>query len=276
MSCKKTGVGCHLPRQGIFPTQGLNPGLLWLLHWQVDSLTTKPPAEATEKLYGAKNNRVHVQLGQILDKRYKETQKPNCQFWRAWSKSRVLCHSPYTQHLLRRGQTMQATPPAQPLDTPTLSPYKEPAHPPLLRNKQAVQGNSFLFSLPPAVAGTRVKSRLNFLSGFWSVSVSGGRSRALGDVRITWGALEASWLPKAHPRPIQLGSPRAGPGWLQCESNFQDWAPATVGRRAISAWAGSPALTLGPRGQSQSTGWQGTFLIGDFICVKYPQAATGS
>ena len=24
--------------QGIFPTQGLNPGLLYLLHWQVDSL----------------------------------------------------------------------------------------------------------------------------------------------------------------------------------------------------------------------------------------------
>ena len=29
---KNTGLGCH------FPTQGLNPGLLSLLHWQVDSL----------------------------------------------------------------------------------------------------------------------------------------------------------------------------------------------------------------------------------------------
>ena len=36
---KNTGVGCHFPLQGIFPTQGLNPGLL---HWQVDSL---PPSE---------------------------------------------------------------------------------------------------------------------------------------------------------------------------------------------------------------------------------------
>ena len=32
---KKTGVGWHFLFQGIFPTQGLNPGLL---HWQVDSL----------------------------------------------------------------------------------------------------------------------------------------------------------------------------------------------------------------------------------------------
>ena len=29
---KNTGVGCHFPLQGIFPTQGLNPHLLYLLH----------------------------------------------------------------------------------------------------------------------------------------------------------------------------------------------------------------------------------------------------
>ena len=33
-----TGVGCHFLLQGIFPTQGLNPCLLHLLHWQADSL----------------------------------------------------------------------------------------------------------------------------------------------------------------------------------------------------------------------------------------------
>ena len=32
---ENTGVGCQFLQQGIFPTQGLNPGLL---HWQVDSL----------------------------------------------------------------------------------------------------------------------------------------------------------------------------------------------------------------------------------------------
>ena len=35
---KNTGVGCHFLLQGVFPTQGLNPCLLRLLHWQADSL----------------------------------------------------------------------------------------------------------------------------------------------------------------------------------------------------------------------------------------------
>ena len=35
---KDTGVGCHFFLQGIFPTQGSNPHLLCLLHWQADSL----------------------------------------------------------------------------------------------------------------------------------------------------------------------------------------------------------------------------------------------
>ena len=34
----KTGVGCHALPQGIFLTQGLNPHLLHLLHWQAGSL----------------------------------------------------------------------------------------------------------------------------------------------------------------------------------------------------------------------------------------------
>ena len=33
-----TGVGCHFLLQGIFSTQGLNPGLLYFLHWQASSL----------------------------------------------------------------------------------------------------------------------------------------------------------------------------------------------------------------------------------------------
>ena len=35
---KNTEVGCHVLLKGIFPTQGSNPHLLYLLHWQVDSL----------------------------------------------------------------------------------------------------------------------------------------------------------------------------------------------------------------------------------------------
>ena len=33
-----TGVGCHALLQGIFPIRGWNPSLLYLLHWQVDSV----------------------------------------------------------------------------------------------------------------------------------------------------------------------------------------------------------------------------------------------
>ena len=42
---KNTGVGCHALLQGIFPTQGLNPSLQCLLHWQVGSLLLAPPGK---------------------------------------------------------------------------------------------------------------------------------------------------------------------------------------------------------------------------------------
>ena len=35
---KNTGVGCHFFLHGIFPTQGSNPSLLCLLHWQTNCL----------------------------------------------------------------------------------------------------------------------------------------------------------------------------------------------------------------------------------------------
>ena len=42
---KNTGVGCHALHQGIFPTQGRNPRLLHLLHWQAGSLQVVPPGK---------------------------------------------------------------------------------------------------------------------------------------------------------------------------------------------------------------------------------------
>ena len=39
---KNTGVGCHALLQGIFLTQGSNPHLLCLLHWQTGSLPLAP------------------------------------------------------------------------------------------------------------------------------------------------------------------------------------------------------------------------------------------
>ena len=42
---KNTGVGCHSLLQWIFPTQGLNPCLLCVLHWQAGSLPRMPPGK---------------------------------------------------------------------------------------------------------------------------------------------------------------------------------------------------------------------------------------
>ena len=38
-------MGCHAFFQGIFPTQGLNLGLLSFLPWQVGSLPLGPPGK---------------------------------------------------------------------------------------------------------------------------------------------------------------------------------------------------------------------------------------
>ena len=43
LSTNNTGVGCYSLLQGIFLTQGLNPRLLCLLHWQAHSLSSGPP-----------------------------------------------------------------------------------------------------------------------------------------------------------------------------------------------------------------------------------------
>ena len=42
---KNTGVGCHFLLQRICPTQGSDPRLLHLLHWQMDSLPLGPPGK---------------------------------------------------------------------------------------------------------------------------------------------------------------------------------------------------------------------------------------
>ena len=48
-SSKNTGVGCHFLLQGIFPTWGSNPCLLFLLPRQADSLPLAPPGNASSK-----------------------------------------------------------------------------------------------------------------------------------------------------------------------------------------------------------------------------------
>ena len=48
---KNTGVGSHFLLQGIFPTQGSNPRLLHLLHWQAGSLPQAPPGKPLASIY---------------------------------------------------------------------------------------------------------------------------------------------------------------------------------------------------------------------------------
>ena len=47
---KNTGAGCQFLLQGLFLTQGSNPRLLCLRHWQVDSLPLVPPVKPPEQL----------------------------------------------------------------------------------------------------------------------------------------------------------------------------------------------------------------------------------
>ena len=54
-SRQKYWMGCHFLLQGIFPTQGLNPGLLCLLHWQADSLLLSHLWSLKRKGYRYKN-----------------------------------------------------------------------------------------------------------------------------------------------------------------------------------------------------------------------------
>ena len=49
---RNTGVSYHALLQEIFLTQGLNPHLLHLLHWQVDSLPLVPPGQPKQEIEG--------------------------------------------------------------------------------------------------------------------------------------------------------------------------------------------------------------------------------
>ena len=54
---KNTGMGCHFLLQGIFPTQGSEPCLFYLQHWQAGSLPLAPPGPLNwyQTLRGAAN-----------------------------------------------------------------------------------------------------------------------------------------------------------------------------------------------------------------------------
>ena len=50
-SRQEYGVGCLALLQGVFPTEGLNPCLLCLLHWQVGSLPLENLGNSVHTIY---------------------------------------------------------------------------------------------------------------------------------------------------------------------------------------------------------------------------------
>ena len=95
------------------------------------------------------------QLGQILNKRYKDTNKketkkpkPNLHFWRAWSKSRVLSMLPAHNNIKEWAKHLRHPSSQTPGHTSTLTLYKEQAYP-TWRSEQA----SELVVCSPTAAG---------------------------------------------------------------------------------------------------------------------------
>ena len=70
---KNTGVGCCALLQGIFLTQGSNPGLLHLLNWQVGSLPLAPPGKPLVE--GIKLHQIDLFLGKFVYQIYKNHAK---------------------------------------------------------------------------------------------------------------------------------------------------------------------------------------------------------
>ena len=61
-------MGCHFLLQGIFPTQGLDPRLLSLLHWQTGSLSLAPPGKRI--LCGTWDPKANMKDGMVWPKPY--------------------------------------------------------------------------------------------------------------------------------------------------------------------------------------------------------------
>ena len=148
--------------QAVLRQAGTWDPLLQCLH--LDKCLLKK--QNTKKLYETKNNCMHVQLGQILDNNIQRDQKPNCDFWRAGSKSRVLSMPPAYSTAKGVGKPPKPLSSPSPGCIPTLTPYKEPAWPPWVS-----QRNCCLFLLLVAEAGAPIKPCLNFLFGLLSISI---------------------------------------------------------------------------------------------------------
>ena len=105
---------------------------------------------------------MHAQLEQIMDHKIQRDQKTWLPLLKNWEQKQGTVHAPALS--TTKGMGKPCKPPLQPdpLDTPTLTPFKEPTHSASGRK----QGNLLLDFGPPATAGDPIKPCLNFLPGF--------------------------------------------------------------------------------------------------------------
>ena len=115
-SRQDTRVGCHVLFQGIFLTQGLNSGLLCLMHWLLDSLPPVPPGEATKMLKSVKMRILLLEiyilyqskfLCLVTDRNHFHDQFPKTKLLSPWRHrldhhSQSKTHTPIVQIILQR------------------------------------------------------------------------------------------------------------------------------------------------------------------------------
>ena len=71
---KNTSMGCYGLLQGIFPTQGSNPGLFCLLHWQVGSLPLQLHGKIPWSMIFPVGDRMHISYVSCIGRRFFTTQ----------------------------------------------------------------------------------------------------------------------------------------------------------------------------------------------------------
>ena len=159
----------------------LGPGTLCCSACTLEKYRLEQQNIDAKKLEGIKNNCMHLQLGQIMDKKIQKDWKSKCCLSRAGNKRRgweakgeyypCPLHSTlpkgWADHLSHHSSPT-------PGHTLTILPREEPA--PRLRGASKETCSLFSFL---CVAGAPIKLCLNFLSGLWSISSDRARPRAL-------------------------------------------------------------------------------------------------
>ena len=156
-------VCLFVPYSGLL-LRGLGPGT-WDLPCSAVMLApghTSSWATKHKETIGSKNSCVHVQVGQILDKRYKETKKSNSHVWGVWS-TECWEQNQGTAHTTTWG--VGKTPQPRPRPDPWTQPYPHPVQGASLPPAQGLTETCYLFSLSHAAVGPPIKLRLSFLSG---------------------------------------------------------------------------------------------------------------